>query len=236
VCAPPRSETHAHWATLAVVLGALAAASLLPYLLLRLGQAMPFVTMLGAGLAFGWSGVATKLASDDLLHGYIGAAIAWGIATGGASAVATLSEMSSLQRRPAIQVAPVVFVIQTAVPVALAPVLFNESFAATPAGGVPLGISLALVIAGAAVLARSPLLLALMAPEAPAAAPEQAVARASAAKGAPAPAQREPVSAASDSAERPSEPRRDTRRSTPRTDASDPAALTTSTSPARTSR
>ena len=158
VFAPPRSVTHAHWTVLAVVLGALALASLLPYLMLRLGRSLPFVTMLGAGLAFGWSGVATKLASDDLANAYIGAAIAWGLATGGASAIATLSEMSSLQSRPAIQVAPVVFVIQTAVPVALAPILFNESFAATPGGGVPLGFSLALVVAGAAVLARSPLL------------------------------------------------------------------------------
>ncbi|HEV3323835.1 MAG TPA: hypothetical protein VG147_16795 [Solirubrobacteraceae bacterium] len=165
--APARSETHAHWAVLATVLGALALASLLPYLLLRLGRPIPLVTMLGAGLAFGWSGVATKLASDDLLRGYIGVAIGWGLATAGASAIATLSEMSSLQSRPAIQVAPVVFVIQTAVPVALAPILFNESFAATPGGGVPLGFSLAVVIAGAAVLARSPLLLALMAGEPP---------------------------------------------------------------------
>jgi hypothetical protein len=162
-CAPPRSQTHAHWTTLLVVLGALALASLLPYLLLRLGRPLPFVTMLGAGLAYGFSGVSTKLASDDLFfYGYLGAAIGWGVATGGASALATLSEMSSLQKRPAIQVAPVVFTIQTAVPVALAPVLFNESFAATPAGGVPLALSLALVVAGAAVLARSPLLLAMM--------------------------------------------------------------------------
>jgi hypothetical protein len=163
-CAPARSDTHAHWATLALVLGVLAAASLLPYLLLRFGRPLPFVTMLGAGLAFGWSGIATKLAYLDLHNAYIGAAIGWGLATGGASAVATLSEMSSLQRRPAIQVAPVVFVIQTAVPVALAPILFFESFASTPLSGVPLGFSLALVLAGAAVLARSPLLLALMTP------------------------------------------------------------------------
>ncbi len=162
LCAPARTTTHAHWTVLAIVLGGLALASLLPYLLLRLGRPLPIVTMLGAGLAFGFSGVATKLASDDLANAYIGAAIGWGLATGGASAIATLSEMSSLQSRPAIQVAPVVFVIQTAVPVALAPILFNESFATTPGGGVPLGISLAVVVAGAAVLARSPLLLALM--------------------------------------------------------------------------
>lgn len=225
LCAPARSETHAGWTTLAVVLGGLAVASLLPYALLRLGRPMPFVTMLGAGLAFGWSGVATKLTSDDLLYGYIGAAIGWGLATGGASAVATLSEMSSLQRRPAIQVAPVVFVIQTAVPVALAPILFNESFAATPASGVPLGISLALVVVGAAVLARSPLLLALMEPpaEAQREQPQDE-------------AQRERVSVASDSVESPSECSQETRRSTPSTDALDPAAVTTSTSPARVGR
>jgi hypothetical protein len=244
VCAPARSETHAGWTTLAVVLGGLAVASLLPYALLRLGRPMPFVTMLGAGLAFGWSGVATKLASDDLLYGYIGAAIGWGLATGGASAVATLSEMSSLQRRPAIQVAPVVFVIQTAVPVALAPILFNESFAATPAGGVPLGISLALVVVGAAALARSPLLLALMEPpeEAQRERPPERVQREQpAAEEAQREqpqdgAQRERVSAVSDSAESPSTRSQETKRSTPSTDAEDPAAVTTSTSPARVGR
>jgi hypothetical protein len=229
-CAPPRSITHAPWPTLAIALGALAAASLLPYLLLRLGRPLPFVTMLGAGLAFGWSGVATKLASDALAHGYVGVAIGWGLATGGASAVATLSEMSSLQARPAIQVAPVVFTIQTAVPVALAPVLFNESFAATPGGGVPLGLALALVLAGAAVLARSPLLINLYASGTPAMAPEPFQPRAAA-------PQRERVSAESGSAESPSEPSRSTSRSTPLTEAEgDPSQATTSTSPARAGR
>lgn len=215
LCAPARTITHAHWTTLAVVLGALALASLLPYLMLRLGHSLPFITMLGAGLAFGWSGVSTKLASDDLAHAYIGAAIAWGLATGGASAIATLSEMSSLQSRPAIQVAPVVFVIQTAVPVALAPILFDESFSTTPGGGVPLALSLALVVAGAAVLARSPLLLAMMTPSE---------------------AQRARVSAASDSTESRSAPSREAIRSTPRTEAPDPSTPTTSTSPARSGR
>ena len=70
--------------------------------------------------------------------------------------------MSALQSRPAIQVAPVVFVTQTVVPVVLAPLLLGESFARHAAGGVPLALSLALLVAGAAVLARSPLLLALM--------------------------------------------------------------------------
>lgn len=239
--APARSETHAGWMTLAIVLGALALASLLPYALLRLGRPLPFVTMLGAGLAFGFSGVATKLASDDLLFGYIGAAIGWGLATGGASAVATLSEMSSLQRRPAIQVAPVVFVIQTAVPVALAPILFNESFASTPGGGVPLGVALALVVIGAAVLARSPLLLALMAPEHHGAPPGGSPERGSTGEqggpdGAPGESQRPEVSAESDSAERPSEASRASTASTPRSEREEPSTVTTTTSPARAGR
>ena len=253
LCAPARSITHAPWPTLAVTLGALAAASMLPYLMLRLGRPLPFVTMLGAGLAFGWSGVATKLASDALANGYVGAAVGWGLLTAGASAVATLSEMSSLQGRPAIQVAPVVFTIQTAVPVALAPVLFHESFAATPVGGVPLGFALALVLAGAAVLVRSPLLTNLYASGTPAmapepfhprvAAPEQAPAAAAvpeagreAASAAPSEDQRARVSAESDSAESPSAPSHATTPSTPRSDAAEPETPTTRTSPARVRR
>ena len=100
------------------------------------------VTMLGAGLAFGWSGVATKLASDDLSAGHLLPAALWGISTAAASGVGVLSEMSALQSRPAIQVAPVVFVTQTVIPVMLAPLLLGERFSETPLGGVPLALSL----------------------------------------------------------------------------------------------
>src|ERR1039458_4673855 len=190
LCAPPRSTGHtSERLTITLVLVVLAAASLLPYVLRAFRRSPAAVTIICAGLAFGWSGIATKLASDDLWHGYFGVAIAWGLATAAASAVGVLSESSSLQARPAIQVAPVVFVTQTIVPVALAPVLFGESFSGTPLGGVPLGLSLALLVAGAAVLVRSPLLLALMGGE--------------------------PVSHASGSAPRPSPPRSETIRSSP---------------------
>jgi hypothetical protein len=218
LCAPPRTDTHAGWGTLALVLSLLALASLLPYLLLRLGRTWASVTMIGAGLAFAWSGVATKLASDDLAHGYLLVAAAWGLSTAGASAIAALSEMSALQSRPAIQVAPVVFVTQTIVPVILAPLLFGESFASTPYGGVPLVAALALVVAGAAVLARSPLLTNLYK------------------VGAPLMSERvedQRSSAASDSTPRPSAPSHATSRSTPAIEAEVPSTLTTSTSPAR---
>src|SRR5438270_1522679 len=57
--APPRTTSHAGGMTITLVLVALAVASLLPYLLSALGRSPTAITMIGAGLAFGWSGVAT---------------------------------------------------------------------------------------------------------------------------------------------------------------------------------
>jgi hypothetical protein len=208
LCAPPRSTGHtSERLTILIVLLILAAGSLLPYLLRALRRSPASVTIVCAGLAFGWSGVATKLASDDLSHGYLVVAIAWGLATAAASAVGVLSESSSLQARPAIQVAPVVFVTQTLVPVALAPVLFGERFSDTPLGGVPLALSLLALVAGAAALVRSPLLLALMGGE--------------------------PISHDNGSTPSPLPPSEETIRSTPASDEAEPSTVTTSTSPAR---
>ena len=80
-----------------------------------------------------------------------------------------LSETSALQARPAIQVAPVVSVVQTVVPVVVAPILLDEHFTDTPLHGVPLAISLLILLTGAALLNRSPLLVALMEEREPAA-------------------------------------------------------------------
>jgi hypothetical protein len=57
--------------------------------------------------------------------------------------------MTALQRRPATQVVPIVFVVQICVPVLLAPVLGGESWAHTPLGGVVLLAFLAAVALGA---------------------------------------------------------------------------------------
>jgi drug/metabolite transporter (DMT)-like permease len=209
--APRRHTHHTHEElTITLVLVGLAVASMLPYLLRSLRRSHPNVTMIGAGLAFGWSGVATKLASDDLAVHHLVPAAAWALSTAAASAVGVLSEMSALQSRPAIQVAPVVFVTQTLIPVVLAPLLLGENFSDTPLGGIPLGFSLALLIVGAALLARSPLLLALM--------------------------EGERVSQVSGSAPSRSVPSQETMRSSPSTDEVDPSSATTKTSPARIGR
>jgi drug/metabolite transporter (DMT)-like permease len=155
---PGRSTTHTNNLTVTLVLVGLGLLTLLPYLVNRVRRPAASLTMVAAGLGFAWSGVATKLFSDDLSQGRLWFALAWALSTAAASAVAALSEMSALQMRPAIQVAPVVFVTQTVVPVVLAPLLLGEDFSSTPLGGVPLSISLAVLVVGAAALARSPLL------------------------------------------------------------------------------
>jgi drug/metabolite transporter (DMT)-like permease len=208
LAAPPRTSGHGseNLAITLVLLG-IGVASLLPYALRLFAHPPAVLTMVGAGLAGAWSGVATKLASDDLANGHVGLAIAWGLSTAVASGVSVLSEMSALQERPAIQVAPVVFVTQTVVPIVVAPLLFGESFADTPWAGVPLSAALALLIAGAALLARSQLLVALM--------------------------EGERVSESSGSAPSPRVPSQSISRSRPETDAEEPSSSTTSTSPAR---
>jgi FtsH-binding integral membrane protein len=211
--APERTTTHTDALTLTLVLVGLGLLSLLPYLLSFAGRTLASVTMIGAGLGFAWSGVATKLASDSLAQHHLLVAAVWGLSTAGASAVGALSEMSALQERPAIQVAPVVFVTQTLVPVMLAPLLLGESFSTTPLGGVPLVASLLLLAGGAASLARSPLLVALMTGDVP-----------------------DRVSEDSGSTPSPSLPSRDTSRSSPTSEESEPSSVTTTTSPARIGR
>ncbi len=166
IVAPGRTTHHTGHATLAIVLVLLGLAAMLPYALRLAGRSLPVVTMLGAGFCFAWSGVVTKLVSDAIAGRHWAIAAAWAVATGVASGVGLLSEMSALQVRPAIQVAPVVFVVQTVVPVGLASLLLDETFFGTAYFGLPLLACLALLLAGASVLARSHLLLALTGVEA----------------------------------------------------------------------
>ena len=210
ITAPPHTTTHSGDETITIVLILLGVLATTPYLISIARRPAPSIVMIGAGLAFAWSGVATKLASDDLSGGHLLVAAAWGVSTALASGVGVLSEMSSLQSRPAIQVAPVVFVTQTVVPVILAPTLLEEHFTDSPLGGIPLAASLLLLLAGAALLARSPLLLALMDPQR--------------------------TSDSSGSVASPSDESRETIRSSPATDAAEPSTSTTSTSPARIGR
>jgi len=116
--------------------------------------------MIAAGLAYALSSVELKLMSNELAASAWLAALGWLAAVVLTDGFGLAREMQSLQRRPATQVGPMIFVLPVIVPVLLAPLLFGEDWAATPGGGLPPGLSVLAAATGAAVLAGSPMVAA----------------------------------------------------------------------------
>jgi drug/metabolite transporter (DMT)-like permease len=155
VTAPHRHSGHASGALLWATLGVLGAAALSPLALRGAARAASLLVPIGGGLAYSWDGLATKFASDDYLrHAWVALAF-WFVAMNVASGLGTLSEMSSLQRRPVAQVAPLIFALTTFVPVALAPAIAREWWPGSGWRDLGLVVSLVLVGAGALTIARS---------------------------------------------------------------------------------
>jgi drug/metabolite transporter (DMT)-like permease len=159
--APPHDTHHVHGIAVVVVLTLLGAAAFAPFVLQLIGRPIGNATMIGAGLAFAWSGLVNQFVADAGANGHWGTAISWAVGAAAAALVGLTCEMSALQRRPAILVAPVVFVVQTVVPIGLAPFVVHASFLDSPLSGVPLLCCLVVLLAGATTIARSPALLAL---------------------------------------------------------------------------
>jgi len=159
--APHHSTRHVHGIGLVIVLTLLGAAAFTPFALQLAGRRIANATMIGAGLGFAWSGLVNQFVADAARNGHWGTALAWAAASAAAAIVGLTCEMSALQRRPAILVAPVVFAVQTVVPVMLAPLVVHASFLDSPLSGVPLLGCLLVLLAGATAIARSPALLAL---------------------------------------------------------------------------
>jgi len=154
--APDASSHHAGGATLAVALTALGLMALAPYAFRRGHAVSGIAAALSAGAAFAWGGLSTKLVADAISAGQWPQAVVWTLATGASSALAILGEMTALQRRPATQVAPLVFVVQVALPVLAAPLLVSESWSHAPLGVGGILAGLGVVLAGAVVLTTSP--------------------------------------------------------------------------------
>jgi drug/metabolite transporter (DMT)-like permease len=153
--APERTTNHAGTAAIALALGLVAIPIAAPYLLRRRTGAIGALMVLSAGCGYAWTAIASKLLTDELAAGAILVAAAW-LATAAASeGLALLSEMSALQRRAATHVAPAMFAVQILVPVLLAPLIFGESWAETPLGGVALVAFMGIAVAGTILLAGS---------------------------------------------------------------------------------
>jgi drug/metabolite transporter (DMT)-like permease len=154
LAAPERTTEHAGAGSIALALALVALPVLAPYALRRRAAA-GLLAVIGAGFGYAWTAIASKLLADQLAGGSAIVAAAW-LATAAASeGLALLSEMSALQRRAATHVAPIMFAVQVLVPVALAPLIFGESWSNTPLGGLVLLASMALAIAGTVLLAGS---------------------------------------------------------------------------------
>ena len=160
--APGHSESHGDAVRLAAALAPLAAVTLAPYAALAVGwirgrRARPraWALMLSTGAADAWAAIAAKLIADEIGRGRWGAAAAWALSAGAMFGLGLLSEMTALQTLRASRVGPTVLAMQVALPVALAPLALGESWSHTPLGGAAIGLGLAGVVAGVAVLSGS---------------------------------------------------------------------------------
>jgi hypothetical protein len=152
--APDHQSSHEVGTVLAVTLVGLGIAALLPLALPALRRTAAAVAV-AAGLAFSWDGLATKFAADEFTGSNFALFAVWVGAMVAAAGIGTLAESSAFQRRPATQVAPIVFGVTTLVPVLLAPAVADEPWSGQPVARVGLALSLAGVLAGIVLVARS---------------------------------------------------------------------------------
>jgi drug/metabolite transporter (DMT)-like permease len=166
--APDRSDQQASSLTIAITLAALGAVSLVPYVLraARSRHSAGYVAALSAGVAFSATAITTKLFTDAAHARTWLWLLAWLALTGGAAAIAVLSEMTALQTKPVTRVAPAILAIETIVPVLLAPILVHEHWGSTPLGGAALLASLAALVAGVVLLTSSDVVAGVLGAEA----------------------------------------------------------------------
>jgi drug/metabolite transporter (DMT)-like permease len=161
--APERSGSVSRSLALVLVLAGLVLVAIAPYALGRLGR-RGAVLVASAGAADAVAVVAAKLVSNELTQGRPLSAAGLVAGAGATVLLGLTSETAALQRLPATRVAPMVLVLQTAVPVLLAPLLLGEDWGGTPLGGAAIAASLALLGAGAVALAASSAVGVLAAP------------------------------------------------------------------------
>lgn len=164
--APTEPGTVPRDAGLAVALGLLGVLTVAP-VAASLRAAPPVALLIvGAGAADGFAAFVTKIVSEELESGSLLLGAIWGVGAALAVLVGLLSESSALQRAAATRVAPIVLVLQIAIPVVMAPIVGGESWAATPLGGGVLVFALALLCLGVVVLASSPAVTEVLASDA----------------------------------------------------------------------
>jgi hypothetical protein len=161
--APKRHVAEINGLDVALPLVVVAAIAVAPLVLRGVTGVRNIIVVLGAGFAFAFTAFCTKLAADAIEKGDL-ARLAVAVALAGAGALAGMvSEQTALQHRPATQVAPIIFVIELLVPVALALIVVGENWGGAT---LPIVAAIALVVAAVVVLGRAPQVAALIGAEA----------------------------------------------------------------------
>jgi drug/metabolite transporter (DMT)-like permease len=163
--AAPDKSTVTGGTGMIIAVAALAAVALAPYTLRR--RRAGLLAVLSTGAADSVAALAAKLVAGELADGRWGVAIAVAALAAAAGALATVSEMSALQRLPATRVAPIVLAFQIVVPVVVVAAVGGEDWGATPLGGAVLVMGLISVVAGAVLLAASRPVSKLIVPPSP---------------------------------------------------------------------
>jgi drug/metabolite transporter (DMT)-like permease len=150
---PEHSPENSGALSLLFVLAPLALLALAPYLLRR--RLPSTVIVLCAGTAFALTAFLMKIVSDSLVASAWIALLVWGAVAGLFAILGLNSEQVALQIRAVAAVAPIVFVIELTLPIALGSIVGGESLPQSPAMAALLVGSLLLTIAGAFALMRS---------------------------------------------------------------------------------
>lgn len=148
---PARTINNAEPTALAIVIMAFAILSLAPRALHNTGRVTSLIVTFGAGLAYAWSALMSKLIADALAVKDIPLLLLWSIPAIASGILGLTNEMTALQTRRASEVAPIVFATHMLIPVLLSPTLVGERWR-LPALMIA---SIATVAAGAALLASS---------------------------------------------------------------------------------
>jgi len=150
---PEHSPQNSGVLALLVVLAPLALLALVPYFLRR---SFPSTVMvLAAGTSFALTAFLMKIVADSLLANEWVALLLWGAIAGLFAVVGLNSEQLALQSRAVARVAPIIFVIELALPIALGSIVGGESLPNDPAMAALLIGSLLITVAGAFALMRS---------------------------------------------------------------------------------
>ncbi len=153
LAAPRREVSHVEGAEVLVPMLLVAAVAVAPLLFRRKLGAGSIAVVVGSGFAFALGAFCAKIVADAISRHAWGVLVGVLVVAAGASLIGTIAEQSALQRRPATQVAPIIFAIELLVPVLLAVLVVGEDWGRSSLIGIVAG--LALVVGGAFTLGRA---------------------------------------------------------------------------------